>query len=178
MKEEERIKFVEGLNIVLEHYDLYQEKNKQLLELTGEEKVKKYIELKDEINQLRLYGTFGSKEKIIDEFWNTAKMEFSECRHEIWCYVGSYILNTGDGQSSEIKCNDENHKHFSYNKYQCIECEKIICEKDFKKFEQEHLILKTKGDILPYLSEYVNLLIEHSVEETQNILVKKYGVKK
>lgn len=177
MKEEERIKFVEGLNIVLEYYDLFQEKSKQLLELTGDENIEKYLELKKELDELKLYGTFGSREKFIDEFWNCAKMDFDECKHEIWYYSGSYMLRYNEGQPYEFECYDENHKDFSYNKYHCLECERILREKDWKKFEQEHIVLKIKEDI-PYQSEYINLLMKHPVNETQKILINKYGVKK
>lgn len=174
MKEEERIKFVEGLNIVLEYYDLFQEKSKQLLDLTGDENIEKYLELKKELDELKLYGTFASREKLINEFWNYAKMDFAECKHEIWYYCGSYMIRYNEGRPYEFKCDDETHKNFSYNKYHCLECGKTRCEENWKKFEQEHIVLKAKENV-PYELEFVNLLIEHPVKETQKILINKHN---
>jgi len=187
MKEEERLLINEKVEESIKKLDIIEEKNKQIEELEKDEKIQQYLNLKTEVERIRKdlgIGNISSSDKIIDvilekHYLKCRDFDNSLCGHDIWVYIGSYFVfpRFANGQDVEIKCDDENDEVFKYNKYQCIECNKIIKVEDYKTFEQEHIVLKPKEDV-SYQLEYFQLLMDHSVDESQKILVNKYGAKR
>lgn len=66
-----------------------------------------------------------------------------EKQNETWIYLGSYhILMDEYGFEYEYQIKDESEKNFRYNKYKNISTNEEVEIKDYKKFEEEHKVIK------------------------------------
>ena len=184
MKEEDRLIIVDIINGIKNIYNMLNEKLHERNNLLQDEKVKKYIQLEDEIIKLEKYlsenhlNLEDTETKVVNSIFSLNTFYNPSCEHDTWIYVGSYFLapdyiNKGVW---ECNCENENVEEFEYNKYQCLDCKKNVKVKDYKKFEQEHVVLKKINDV-SFKSEYFHLLMENTAEETQKILINKYGKK-
>ena len=183
MKEEEKLLNINKIKEFNKIYNLFIEKTFEFNELENNEFVKRYIKLNNELVDLKtMLECFDIKlsncdiddiDIMFESFTNPLT-----CKHELWIYIGSYYSYINcDGEIHETCCGNENDYSFQYNKYECIDCNKIVIIEDYKKFEEEHIVLKENNENR-YKSEYSNLLKENSGYESQKILVNKYGLKR
>lgn len=146
MREEDRIKIINEVNLL-------KEKKKKYLEIKGEyellsktREVKRYLELEKKLTDNK------DDDKNIDILITRASLNVineNNCDHEIWVYLGSYYEVDDYERSYSIMLPNEKHKKFEYNVYGCLECDNRIRVTDYKEFERTHFVLKRK--------EYVNI---------------------
>lgn len=139
------------------------------------EKINKKIEL-SKIREDKRLRKDELKEMIELEFsWalNDINKEFSQCSHRIWFYWGSFT----SCNNKDFYVYDEENKKFSYNRYICLECNGVICTKDWKWFEKENIVLKTRKNIniAMYQKQYYQLLYSHTVEESQSLIIEEFN---
>ena len=105
------------------------------------------------------------------------KEGISQCNHDILNYYGSYSLGDTPRVKLEFQVYDEEDEDFTYNKYKCLECGKLIQVEDWQEFEKEKIVLKNRKEINPfkYQDLYYQLLYNHSVEEAQRMLIEEFN---
>ena len=71
---------------------------------------------------------------------------------------------------------NEQDRRFEYNIYACLDCDKRIEIKDYKKFESEHFVLKSYKFVnIQRLREYYyKLLSTNKVENANKKLIKEF----
>ena len=146
MREEDRIKIINEVNLLKEKKKKYLELKKEYDRLTKTGEVKRYLELEKKLTDNK------DDDKIIDILITRASLNVineNNCDHEIWVYLGSYYEVDDYERSYSIMLPNEKHKKFEYNVYGCLECDNRIRVTDYKEFERTHFVLKRK--------EYVNI---------------------
>lgn len=185
MTEQERRVIVERVNKSLNTLEMKVARLKRVSELEQDAKVSEYLKLldelkilnyqiqymdtKEEIIRTEFYGLFGDGKNVNPE------KEQLECNHEIWIYIGSCCI-CKEPNVYEKYVEDEYEKEFKYNKYVCLECGKVVEEKDWQKFEKENYVLKNRDDLSAnkFREMYFKLLLNHTVKEAQAIVVKNF----
>lgn len=174
---------------------------KEIEDLERMDLIKSYLEMKSELVGLEIERkTFpADKNRRIAKFFKE-KIDKDNlrlnCTHDLWIYLCSMAVNPmskyADYIDGFVPCHSETHNNFAYNKYMCVECGKIVCEKDYKDFESKHKILKVynpdayigldKADIIQDLyysklyempSEEALLEVEKAFEEDELLVLKK-----
>ena len=146
MREEDRIKIINEVNLLKEKKKKYLELKKEYDRLTKTGEVKRFLELEKKLTDNK------DDDKNIDILITRASLNVineNNCDHEIWVYLGSYYEVDDYERSYSIKLPSEKHKKFEYNVYGCLECDNRIRVTDYKEFERTHFVLKRK--------EYVNI---------------------
>lgn len=146
MREEDRIKIINEVNLLKEKKKKYLELKKEYDRLTKTGEVKRYLELEKKLTDNK------DDDKNIDILITRASLNVTNennCDHEIWVYLGSYYEVDDYERSYSIMLPNEKHKKFEYNVYGCLECDNRIRVTDYKEFERTHFVLKRK--------EYVNI---------------------
>lgn len=146
MREEDRIKIINEVNLLKEKNKKYLELKKEYDRLTKTGEVKRYLELEKKLTDNK------DDDKNIDILITRASLNVineNNCDHEIWVYLGSYYEVDDYERSYSIMLPNEKHKKFEYNVYGCLECDNRIRVTDYKEFERTHFVLKRK--------EYVNI---------------------
>ncbi len=146
MREEDRIKIINEVNLLKEKKKKYLELKKEYDRLTKTGEVKRYLELEKKLTDNK------DDDKNIDILITRASLNVineNNCDHEIWVYLGSYYEVDDYERSYSIMLPNEKHKKFEYNVYGCLECDNRIRVTDYKEFERTHFVLKRK--------EYVNI---------------------
>ena len=146
MREEDRIKIINEVNLLKEKKKKYLELKKEYDRLTKTGEVKRYLELEKKLTDNK------DDDKNIDILITRASLNVineNNCDHEIWIYLGSYYEVDDYERSYSIMLPNEKHKKFEYNVYGCLECDNRIRVTDYKEFERTHFVLKRK--------EYVNI---------------------
>lgn len=146
MREEDRIKIINEVNLLKEKKKKYLELKKDYDRLTKTGEVKRFLELSKQLEKNK------SDNESNDSLITRAKsgvIKDNECSHDIWVYLGSYYEVDDYERSYSIMLPNEKHKKFEYNVYGCLECDNRIRVTDYKEFERTHFVLKRK--------EYVNI---------------------
>lgn len=173
MTEADRKKVISEIQKELEEKESLSTKYEELKRLTENSIVVKYLQLLEEINRIErdinrykspINGSINdSLEKRI-RFW--FRVGRFSCNHNVWLYAGSYysyinFKNEMDYMRYDLEDTDS-FSTFDHNKYVCLECreEVKIPKSEWERFEDSHLILKTKGhiDIEHYQDLYYQLL--------------------
>jgi len=187
MKENERLEVIKRIKEDIEREKDFRSYLAQLKELLQDENVKRYLEIKNHIENVRneqlLFN--GSYEKMINlefswAFNSRLKGEdFSLCKHDIWVYTGSYARDLSN-KKNYLLSEDENVDNFKYNSYECLECGKKLNCIDWLDFESKNFVLKDRNnlDVANYRKLYYQLLFEHSVSESQEIVIKEFNSRK
>lgn len=187
MKENERLEVIKRIKEDIEREKDFRSYLAQLKELLQDENVKSYLEIKNHIENVRneqlLFN--GSYEKMINlefswAFNSRLKGEdFSLCKHDIWVYTGSYARDLSN-KTSYLLSEDEHVDNFKYNSYECLECGKKLNCIDWLDFESKNFVLKDRNnlDVFNYRKLYYQLLFEHSVSESQEIVIKEFNSRK
>lgn len=157
--------------------------------LLSDEKVKRFLQLQEEIEKYNLgNGQKFAKDvnrMIYYEFFNRfSGIKKEQCKHDIWIYVGSYAYNNSDPylckSNYNCLCGDENHKAFSYNEYECLECGMKIKIEDWEEFERTHFVLKDRNqlDVNCYRTRYYQLLYTNPVTISQQMIIDEFNKKR
>lgn len=146
MREEDRIKIINEVNLLKEKKKKYLEIKSEYELLSKTREVKRYLELEKKLTDNK------DDDKNIDILITRASLNVineNNCDHDIWVYLGSYYEVDDYERSYSIMLPNEKHKKFEYNVYGCLECDNRIRVTDYKEFERTHFVLKRK--------EYVNI---------------------
>lgn len=188
MTEQERLIVVERIKKDLELQKEREQKRNKLEELKQNEAVREYLRVSNEIRKLSKELSFlKTKEDAIYweflwAFYSKVKSEgFSPCNHDIWMYIGSYGWEDyGFFEGHDYIIEDENREDFYVNKYKCLECG--ICKNvtDWNKFEEDNFVLKNRKDsnVQQYMDLYYHLLYNHTIEESQRMLIEEFNKNK
>ncbi len=118
---------------------------KKLIRANQRKNRKSYYAILSELNLLESHLGGLSTSKIINHEFNLTGSLDDNCPHDLWYYVGSFngYINSDGKVYCETPVINENVYDFSYNKYVCMDCGKIINVKDWKDFENNHMVLKS-----------------------------------
>lgn len=145
MKENERLNALEKIKELEFKRKEYQDLKCEYEMLIRDPKVERAISLRYRIYllQYNVYLNDIEGENINDFAFNNS-IDYNECNHDIWIYSGSYsnCRNNFDYLKSPKNIPNEQNEEFLYNVYVCLDCNKRLEVKDYKKFESEHLVLK------------------------------------
>ena len=162
----------------------------ELNALMQDEKVKRYITLKEKIlayahnenlfkgkleNMIHYNFTWGLRSIIRDQ-------SFGPCSHDIWICTGSHAVEDDPRAEHDFKwiCEDEEDVHFSYNEYECLECGEKIESRKWKEFERTHFVLKDRNQVNAnyYREVYYLLLYTNSVDVAQQKVIDEFSQNK
>ena len=138
-------------NRILTEYDdilKLEEKLKQLEEYKSNPIVKEYLELFEDIKELKyLKDIYSDKAGNVDfkQFYlRRIHIPENSCNHDIYVYTASYsmIRDPYYYDDKPYTVESEKSNNFKYNEYMCLECGKEIKVEDWENFEKEHTILK------------------------------------
>ena len=182
MTEQERLAIVERIKKDLELQSLREKTKIKRKELIQNEKVKEYLETEKIIKKLnKELRLLKNEQQMIElEFiWaltGVKKSDIFQCNHDIWIYYGSYSLGETPWVELEFQVYNEEADDFSYNKYMCLECRKLIQVEDWQKFEKEEFVLKNRKENNPskYQNLYYQLLYNYSVDESQRMVIEEF----
>ena len=190
MKEKERLEVVKKVNHSMEEFDEIERCKIELNTLMQDEKVKRYITLKEKIlayahnenlfkgkleNMIHYNFTWGLRSIIRDQ-------SFGPCSHDIWICTGSHAVEDDPRAEHDFKwiCEDEEDVHFSYNEYECLECGEKIESRKWKEFERTHFVLKDRNQVNAnyYREVYYLLLYTNSVDVAQQKVIDEFSQNK
>ncbi len=177
MKENDRLEIINKVKELKEKRKQFTGYKRELSLLLKDPKVKRYIELTEYINSKKdlIYNKENGDEIIHSLAFSTYARE-NKCTHDIWVYVGSYYDSYNGYELVSYMVPNEQDKRFEYNLYACLDCDKRIETKDYKKFESEHFVLKSYRFInIQRLREYYyKLLLTNKVENANKKLIKEF----
>lgn len=152
-----------------------------------------YLKLSREIYELEKRCSYqGSVENLIDTEFFSENNNYV-CKHDLLIYAGSYSETINyENELDYSPCFDETgidrvaleiigrpvKRHFSFNRYLCLDCHKELDVKDYEKFESEHVVLKDyllASKAKEYAKLYYKLLYEVNTEDAQEELSRIYN---
>ncbi len=186
MKESERLEVLARIENDKNKLQRCEEVKTEIKQLEQDEKIKHYNSLLYECRELNSYlMSFNSDPKQMEylEFlWafslrliSDRGQGFSHCNHPFWFYLGSYGLELAPHLECyrEDQVESEQDPDFTYNKYGCPECGRVISVKDWKSFEAEEKIYILNIQNFDFNQrKYYELLLNNDVEKSQERLVK------
>lgn len=191
MTEQERLIVVDEIGNKIKKLELMGQKIARKNELMNNDIIKEYFNILTELDYLKKdLSNCDSVEEIINtEFLRGFNLwerynKFSCCNHGIWMYEGSYAYfsNFYNEHGRYILVDNEDDERFTCNYYICLECgRKIKVEKlKWQEFENNNLILKNRNDIAvnKYMDLYRELLYNHTIEESQRMLIEEFNKNK
>lgn len=190
MKEEERLEIIKRVNHSMEEFNEIERCKIELNTLMQDEKIKRYITLKEKIlayaRKERLFK--GELENMINynfiwSLWAIRRdQSFEPCSHDIWIYTGSYGYweDPRNEHDYEHLCGDENSKDFYRNEYECLECEEKVKIEDWKSFEKNHFVLKdiNQRNVEHYRELYYQFLYNNPVDVSQQMIIDEFNKNK
>lgn len=155
-----------------------------------------YLQLTSEVETMKSQSTHYNRtdEEIAKDTFSRVMHNDFKCQHPIWVYVSSnylkknwfcehddeYIYFTEDLYSFIKKYGMKapqikNSVEFLYNVYFCLECGETIKVKDWKKFEEENIVLKNQEIEIErdkFMELYYQLLYSgnKTIEEAKSII--------
>lgn len=187
MKEKERLEVVKRVKHSMEEFNEIEKCKIELNALMQDEKVKRYITLKEKIlayahnenlfkgkleNMIHYNFTWGLRSIIRDQ-------SFGPCSHDIWICTGSHAVEDDPRAEHDFKwiCEDEEDVHFSYNEYECLECGEKIESRKWKKFENKHFVLKDRNqrNVEYYRNLYYQLLYTNPADISQQMIIDEFN---
>lgn len=185
MTEKERKIVLDRIKNDKKKIELREKQRERKIELESKEDVIKYLNILKELNildnDLKYFETEQDivKMEMIWAFSSRIKSEgILPCNHDIWMYCGSFadISRWYDDHSCIIKVDNEKKGDFVYNKYVCLECGKCLEIKEYEDFEENHFVLKNRKDICHerYMQLYYQLLYNHSVSKSRNLVIEEF----
>lgn len=190
MKEKERLEVVKKVNHSMEEFDEIERCKIELNTLMQDEKVKRYITLKEKIlAYARNESLFkGDLENMIryNFSWQLLLMwrdkSFRPCSHDIWIYTGSHAVEEDSIAEHDYQwiCEDEDDVNFLYNEYECLECGEKIESRKWKDFERTHFVLKDRNQLEAnnYRIRYYQLLYTNPVDVSQQMIIDEFNKNK
>ena len=190
MKEKERLEVVKRVNLSMEEFNEIERCKIELNTLMQDEKVKRYITLKEKIlAYARNESLFkGELENMIHYNFSWQLLStwrnksFRPCSHDIWIYKGSYGYWEDPRNEHDCKylCDDENSKDFYCNKYECLECGQEVETNDWKSFENNHFVLKdiNQRNVEYYRNMYYQFLYNNPVDVAQQMVIDEFNKNK
>lgn len=190
MKEKERLEVVKRVNHSMEEFNEIEKCKIELNTLMQDEKVKRYITLKEKIlAYARNESLFKGKLENMIHYnfsWRLCSMSrdqsFEPCSHDIWIYTGSYGYweDPRNEHDCIYLCDDEDSKDFYCNKYQCLECKQEVEIKDWKSFEKNNFVLKdiNQHNVEYYRELYYQFLYSNPVEVAKQMLIDEFNKNK
>lgn len=190
MKEKERLEVVKKVNHSMEEFDEIERCKIELNTLMQDEKVKRYITLKEKIlAYARNESLFkGDLENMIryNFSWQLLSMwrdkSFRPCSHDIWIYTGSHAVEEDSIAEHDYQwiCEDEDDVNFLYNEYECLECGEKIESRKWKDFERTHFVLKDRNQLEAnnYRIRYYQLLYTNPVDVSQQMIIDEFNKNK
>lgn len=191
MKEIERQTVIYTIKKFMKEKEDLKEKEEKLNILLKNPIILEYLDLlKDIEDTKKRHERFDNMEYIIrlHFFWaiNGIKNKgaITPCNHDIWIYNGSYCFWEDPLAEHDhyYRCEDENDKDFCYNKYVCLECEREVEEKDWKRFEETHTVLKNQNCnrfsfrwAKDYCNLYYQLLFNNRVSIAREKLIEQFN---
>lgn len=177
MKENDRLEIINKVKELKNKRKEFIDYKRELGLLLSDPKVKRYIELTECINSRKdlVYNKVNGDEIIYSLAFSTYAHE-NKCTHDVWIYVGSYYDSSNSYELSSYVVPNEQDRRFEYNIYACLDCDKRIEIKDYKKFESEHFVLKSYRFVnIKRLREYYyKLLSTNKVENANKKLIKEF----
>lgn len=184
MNEEQRIKVLRKIEKDLEKENALKEKKKEIEKFLEDEKIREYLKLVNELEQLEKEQKkfSNSKEKMIEyefamELEDITGKKITNCQHEIWIYEGSYGYKENYPTGIKRVYDEESYK-FHCNRYKCLECGKKTENYiwNWRNFEQENFVLKSRNieNVEFYRNLYYKLLFEYPTEEAQEKLIQEF----
>ena len=177
MKENDRLEIINKVKELKDKRKKFIGYKRELGLLLSDPKVKRYIELTECINSRKdlIYNKVNGDEIIYSIAFSTYTRE-NKCTHDIWIYVGSYYDSSNSYELSSYVVPNEQDRRFEYNIYACLDCDKRIEIKDYKRFESEHFVLKSYKFVnIQRLREYYyKLLSTNKVENANKKLIKEF----
>ena len=177
MKENDRLEIINKVKELKDKRKEFIGYKRELGLLLSDPKVKRYIELTECINSRKdlVYNKVNRDEIIYSLAFSTYARE-NKCTHVVWIYVGSYYDSSNSYELSSYVVPNEQDRRFEYNIYACLDCDKRIEIKDYKRFESEHFVLKSYRFVnIKRLREYYyKLLSTNKVENANKKLIKEF----
>lgn len=178
MKEEERLKRISNVEVMKEEMKVLKAKRTELNNLKSNQFVKRFLELSEELEDKKIL----TLEEIKKEEFNKYTC-YSECSHDIWCYMGAYYTEYDRGPESE----DRSYRAFreediEYYRYRCLECfeEVEVKKKDHEEFIKQHTILRTTNNSFFYDGNYrkvremyFKILYTNNTEDAYKKLIRR-----
>lgn len=151
MKEKERLIIVKQIVSDIAQQQSLPQKEANLQDLEQNEFVRRYLELKKEIEKIwEFKERFSTQDDLVKLRFGWALIDssyyteynFSPCKHPVWIYQGSYEhwADPRCEHDSIVSCEDENAQLFHHNSYMCLECQGTIDTKDWRTFEKGHFV--------------------------------------
>ena len=174
MREEDRIKIINEVNLLKEKKKKYLEIKAEYELLSKTREVKKFLELEKKINDNK--SDNKSNDILISEAAYKVIRE-NNCDHEIWIYLGSYYEVDDYERSYSIKLSSERNKKFEYNLYGCLDCDKTVRVSDYEKFETTHFVLKRKKyvNIYELRKLYLKYVTSMNLKNAKKKLIRNFG---
>ena len=154
---------------------------KKLIRAGQRKNRRSYYAILSKINFLESYLGGLSTSKIVNHEFNVTGSLDDNCSHDLWYYVGSYngYINNDGKVYYESPVNNENVYNFSYNKYVCMDCGKIINVKNWEYFENRQIVLKSYEQIPLFmmLNFYHQLLyVNPNYDEVISSLIEQFNL--
>jgi len=189
MKEIERMMVIHRINKDVKDKEALKDMYEELKVLIENPVVRQYLELLKNIESAeKRQHFFNSVEDMIylEFVWafnsRVKAQEIEPCTHDIWLYEGSYYWYEDPlgGHDDYHICDNENDKDFAHNCYECLECGKSVYEKDWKRFEDTHFVLKnqnhkSKFGVNYYRKLYYQLLYNNRVNIAREKVIKEFN---
>ena len=188
MREKERVIIVEQIKKDIDNRDNLDNKEKEINELLKNDFVKRYLDLKQEVEDIK-NGFFNTSNEEIAELRFMRAMLGSDiyegvrkCRHDVWLYLHSYkYLEDPRGEREWFdSCDNESDPDFRFNGYLCLDCNTFIKVSDWKQFENINFVLKDYyiEDKGKFASKYYQLLLEMNAEDAIDTIIKEFNDEK
>jgi len=191
MNEKDRRIVVKRVKKNIQDTETLKLKTNELEQLSQNEIIIKYLELKQEVITLknRIKGFNGDTEEMIKLEFNWAfasphlEKYLGRCEHinNIWIYCGSYEIYQDDYSEHDRECRvkSETDCCFKYNKYACLECGKIIKTSNWQEFEESHFVLKDINitNAYEYRYHFYQLLYRHTIDKSKELIIKEFNKK-
>lgn len=182
MIENERKTVVKRINETKEKIKLLNSLKEHKIELEQLVIIREYLNLVDNVLSLeKSLDGINEANVVENEFAKSINFQkrFS-CKHDIWLFAGSFTDYTDEQNQYLFLLEDELDKNFSFNKYVCLECGEVVKEHNFSTFEENHFVLKNRDDInvATYIKMYYQLLYNHSVCNSQLLIIDEFNKKK
>lgn len=174
MREEDRIKIINEVNLLKEKKKKYLEIKAEYELLSKTREVKKFLELEKKLTDNK------DDDKNIDILISEAAYKVireNNCDHEIWVYLGSYYEVDDYERSYSIKLPSEKDKKFEYNLYGCLDCDKTVRVSDYEEFETTHFVLKRKKYVNIYELKklYLKYVTSMNLNNAKKKLIRNFG---
>lgn len=173
MKEEERQRRLKIIAEKKEETRKLKKMQTELKHLMNSPDVKRYFELVEELEDKEI---LSADEIMKQEMGKWSNRYNDECSHDIWYYLGGYVVEYDYGPESRdtyYRTNDP--KKIDWYSYRCLDCyEEIeVSPKDNEKFLRDHCVIKTRLDYNKCREIYSELLCTNRIDHAYQKLLKR-----